>query len=53
MELDNIQVKKPNDRFKSKVVNKDKAKKSNVCFKCGKEDHYAKKCRSKQMNNMS
>ena len=47
MKLNNIQTKKPNDRFKSKTVNKDKIKKSNVCFKCGKEGHYAKEYRSK------
>ena len=53
MELDNIQAKKSNDRFKSKIVNKDKAKKSNACFKCDKEGHYARKCRLKQINNIS
>ena len=53
MKLDNIQTKKSNDRFKPKAVNKNKAKKSNACFKCGKKGHYAKECRSKQINNMS
>ena len=47
MKLDNIQIKKPNNRFKSKVVNKNKTKKSNACFKYDKEDHYAKKCHLK------
>jgi len=53
MKLNNIQIRKPNDRFKSKTVNRDKAKKSNACFKYDKKSHYAKKCRSKQVNNMS
>ena len=47
MKLNNIQVKKSNDRFKSKAVNKNKIKRSNACFKCDKKNHYAKKCRSK------
>ena len=47
MELNNIQTKKSNNRFKSKTVNKNKAKKSNVCFKYNKKSHYAKKYRSK------
>ena len=47
MKLNNIQIRKSNNRFKSKTVNKNKAKKSNACFKCGKESHYAKECRSK------
>ena len=53
MKLNNIQTKKPNDRFKPKTVNKNKIKKSNACFKYDKKGHYAKKCRSKQINNMS
>ena len=47
MKLDNIQTKKSNDRFKSKIVNKNKIKRSNACFKCGKKGHYAKKCHLK------
>ena len=47
MKLNNIQTKKSNNRFKSKIVNKNKAKKSNTCFKCDKKDHYAKECRLK------
>ena len=47
MKLNNIQIKKPNDKFKSKTVNKNKVKKSNVCFKCGKKSHYARECHLK------
>ena len=47
MKLNNIQAKKSNDRFKPKAVNKDKVKKSNVCFKCDKKSHYAKECHLK------
>ena len=53
MKLDNIQAKKSNDRFKPKIVNKNRVKKSNACFKCGKKSHYAKECHSKQINNIS
>ena len=53
MKLDNIQTKKSNNRFKSKTVNKNKAKKSNAYFKYNKKDHYARECRAKQINNIS